>query len=171
MNFISEPLDKRLHDRASFDCGVGALNDFLKSYASQNQSKNIARTYVAVSPEVIKSPKTICGYYTLSSGQINFDQLPESKKSKLQKYPVPVARIGRLARDIHFRGQGVGEFLLRDALINVLDISERIATFAVVVDAKDGRARAFYEKYGFSVLQDSALTLFLTVDTIKSAVL
>lgn len=170
MNFISEPLDKCHHDRASFDCGVSALNDFLKSYASQNQSKNIARTYVAVLPEEIKSPKTIYGYYTLSSGQINFDQLPESTKSKLPRYPVPVARIGRLACDKHLRGQGVGEFLLRDALINILEISERIATFAVIVDAKNDNAKSFYEKYGFTALQDSELTLFLAVDTIKSGI-
>ena len=36
------------HDRSGFDCGVDALNVWLKQTAMQHQSKGISRTFVAV---------------------------------------------------------------------------------------------------------------------------
>jgi ribosomal protein S18 acetylase RimI-like enzyme len=170
MDLIIEQLNTNLHDRKSFDCGVDELNIFLKQYAHQNQSKNMSKTYVAIVATSADDQKKIIGYYTLSAGHIECDQLPERVKSKLPKYPIPIARIGRLAVDKNHKGQGIGEFLLHDALINVLNITEKIGIFAVVVDAKNDGAKIFYNKYGFTELQESELTLFLTINTIKSAI-
>lgn len=86
------------------------------------------------------------------------------------KYPIPIARIGRLAVDKNHKGQGIGGFLLHDAFSNVLKIADNLGICAIVVDAKNDNAKTFYENYGFTALQDSELTLFLLVDTIKSAV-
>ncbi len=169
MDLIIEQLNTSLHDRKSFDCGVGELNVFLKQHANQNQSKNISRTYVAVVAVSVENPKKIYGYYTLSAGHIQCDQLPEAVKSKLPKYSIPIARLGRLAVDKGSKGQGVGGFLLHDALSNVLNVADKMGVFAVVVDAKNTDAKAFYKHYGFTALQESELTLFLTIDTIKSA--
>lgn len=169
MDLFTEQLDKDLHDRSSFDCGVIELNNFLKLHANQNQSKNLSKTYVAVLPHKTKSLKPILGYYTLSSGQVNCEQLPENIKIKLPKHPVPVARIGRLAVDKDYKKQGIGSFLLHDAFSSILGIAKKIGTFAVVVDAKNDKAKAFYKKYGFLGLQESALTLFLPIKTIQSA--
>jgi GNAT superfamily N-acetyltransferase len=152
MDLIIEQLNTTLHDRKSFDCGVNELNIFLKQHANQNQSKKIH------------------GYYTLSAGHIECDQLPESVKFKLPKYPIPIARIGRLAVDKDYKGQGIGGFLLHDALTNVLSIADKMGVFAVVVDAKNDDAKSFYGNYGFTELEDSELTLFLPINTIKSAV-
>lgn len=167
MDLIIEQLDKNLHDRNSFDCEVEELNVFFKLHANQNQSKNISKTYVATSKINVDNPKTICGYYTLSAGQINCDDLPQNIKSKLPKHSVPIARIGRLAVDKNYKGNGIGGFLLYDALINILDVSKMIGTFAVIVDAKNDNAKAFYKHYGFIELHDSELTLFLPISTIK----
>jgi GNAT superfamily N-acetyltransferase len=169
MDLIIEQLDTVLHDRKSFDCGVEELNIFLKQHANQNQTKNISKTYVAVVAVSTDDRKKIYGYYTLSAGHIQCDQLPENIKSKLPKYPIPIGRIGRLAVDKEYKGQGIGGFLLHDALTNVLNIAGKIGIFAVVVDAKNDDAKTFYKKYGFIELQESELTLFLTIDTIKSA--
>jgi len=108
MDFIIEQLDTALHNRKNFDCGVEELNVFLKQHANQNQSKNMSKTYVAVVAVSADNQKKIYGYYTLSAGHIECDQLPDSVKSKLPKYPIPIARIGRLAVDKNYRGQGIG---------------------------------------------------------------
>lgn len=170
MDLIIEQLNVTLHDRKSFDCGVDELNIFLKQHANQNQSKNMSKTYVAVVAVSANDHKKIYGYYTLSAGHIQCNQLPESVKSKLSKYPIPIARIGRLAVDKDHKGQGIGGFLLHDAFSNVLSIADKMGVFAVVVDAKNDDAKVFYGNYGFTELQDSELTLFLPIDTIKSAV-
>jgi GNAT superfamily N-acetyltransferase len=169
LDLITEQLNTVLHDRNSFDCGVNELNAFLKQHANQNQSKNISTTYVTVVAVSSDDRKKIYGYYTLSAGHIQCDQLPENIKSKLPKYPIPIARIGRLAVDNDHKGQGIGGFLLHDAFANVLSIADKMGVYAVVVDAKNDDAKAFYKKYGFNELQDSELTLFLPTDTIKSA--
>jgi GNAT superfamily N-acetyltransferase len=170
MGLIIEQLDAGLHDRESFDCGVDALNIFLKQHANQNQSKNMSKAYVAVVAVSADDRKKIYGYYTLSAGHIECDQLPKSLKTKLSKYPVLIARIGRLAVDNEYKGQGVGGFLLHDAFTKVLNIADMMGVFAVVVDAKNDDAKSFYGSYGFTELQDSKLTLFLPITTIKSVV-
>lgn len=171
LELITEQLNTTLHDRNSFDCGVNELNVFLKKHANQNHSKNISATYVAVVAVSSDDRKKIYGYYTLSAGHIQCDQLPENIKTKLPKYPIPIARIGRLAVDKDYKGQGIGGFLLHDAFANVLSIADKMGVYAVVVDAKNDDARAFYQNYGFAKLQDSELTLFLPTDTIKSAII
>jgi GNAT superfamily N-acetyltransferase len=170
MDLIAEKLNVNSHDRNSFDCGVIELNSFLKQHANQNQSKNISTAYVAVVAVSSANPKKIYGYYTLSAGHVQSDQLPDKIKSKLPKYPIPVARIGRLAVDQNYKKQGIGGFLLHDAFMNVLSIADKMGIFAVMVDAKNNDAKIFYEKYGFSKLQDSNLTLFISVDTVKFAI-
>jgi GNAT superfamily N-acetyltransferase len=170
MDLIIEQLNTTLHDRKSFDCGVNELNIFLKQHANQNQSKNLSKTYVAIVAISADDHKKIYGYYTLSAGHIECDQLPDNIKSKLPKYPIPIARIGRLAVDKDYKGQGIGGFLLHDAFTNVLSIADKMGVFAVVVDAKNDDAKSFYGNYGFTELQDSELTLFLPISTIKSAV-
>jgi len=170
MNLIIEQLNTSLHDRKYFDCGVDELNNFLKQHVNQNQSKNISKTYVAIVAVSADDHKKIYGYYTLSAGHIECDQLPEIVKTKLPKYPIPIARIGRLAVDKDYKGQGIGGFLLHDVFTNVLSIADKMGVFAVIVDAKNNDAKSFYANYGFTELQDSELTLFLPITTIKSAV-
>jgi GNAT superfamily N-acetyltransferase len=170
MDLIIEQLNTTLHDRKSFDCGVDELNFFLKQHANQKQSKNISKTYVAVVAISADDHKKIYGYYTLSAGHVQCDQLSENVKAKLPKHPIPIARIGRLAVDKDHKGQGIGGFLLHDAFSNVLSIADKMGVFAVMVDAKNDNAKAFYGNYGFTELQDSQLTLFLPIDTIKSAI-
>ena len=168
MNLITEQLNTTLHDRDSFDCGVNELNTFLKQQANQNQSRNISKTYVAVVAVSSDDLKKIYGYYTLSAGHISFDDLPEREK-KVPKYPLPIARIGRLAVNIGHQGEGIGGFLLHDAFTKILGIAEKIGVFAIVVDAKNDKAKEFYKNYGFNELQNSGLTLFLPIKTIKEA--
>ena len=67
--------------------------------------------------------------------------------------------MGRLAVDQAFKGQGLGGALLADAL-NRAARSE-IASYALIVEAKDAVAAAFYRHHSFIALPNSPLTLFL----------
>lgn len=155
-----------LHDRESFDCEVELLNLYLKKFARQNHEKGISLTIVATSK---KDPKTIIGFYSVSSGQIEYDSLPEEVSKRLPKYPVPIMRIGRLAVDKHFKGKGRGEDLLVNAFERALEVSRRVGIFAVVVDAKNNKAKSFYKKYGFVELVGKPLVLFIPITSIIDA--
>ncbi len=116
--------------------------------------KNLAACLVMVLPD-----GSIGGYYTLSSTGILLSELPAETIRKLPRYNlVPATLLGRLAVHEKYRGQGFGRYLLADALFR--SWRSEIASFAVVVDAKDDGARQFYEREGFLALPDQPLKLF-----------
>lgn len=155
------------HDREGFNCGVEALNSFLQKQARKEMERRAAVCYVLVDPD---KPKEIIGYYSLNSTRVLLDQLPGDITKKLGRYPsVPATLVGRLAIDEKYQGQGVGGLLLRDALLFSAQKSTEIGSVAVIVDAKDEKAAAFYERYGFRRLSDDPLRLFMTMPTIEAA--
>lgn len=157
-SFEFQSLDKSF-DRSSFDCGEDQLNNFLKAKARQNQSLNFNKTFVAI--QTGDKAKRVLGFYSLSMGEIELTSLPENLSKKLPKHPVPVARMGRLAVDNSTKGQGLGKFLLVDAMKRVQSASELVGVYALLVDAKDNNAKSFYKKYGFIELADEPMALFL----------
>lgn len=159
---VFEPLGQK-HDRAAFSCGVEALDTYLQKQASQDAKKHAAAPFV-LTPD----GKTISGYYTLSQYAIDLGDVPEEVAKKLPRYPaVPATLLGRLAVSTDFRGKGLGEKLLMDALYRSLKLSEQIASTGVVVDAKDEATRAFCRKYGFIELPKINKRLFLPIGTIE----
>jgi predicted GNAT family N-acyltransferase len=161
-----EPLGAK-HDklRGAFFCGVEPLDRYLKQQASQDAKRRAAVAYVLVSQD-----DRIAGYYTLSSDSMRADDLPEGlvKRLNLPRYPVMGATlIGRLARDLSFKGHGVGELLLIDALKVSLTMSRKIASVGVIVDAKDERAHHFYTEFGFTAFPESHKRLFMLMGTIE----
>jgi predicted GNAT family N-acyltransferase len=144
---------------------VEALDRYLKEQASQDARKRVAMPYVLVSAD-----NRIAGYYTLSSDNIRVDDIPAElvKQLNLPRYPVIGATlIGRLARDLAFRGQGIGDLLLADALKRALGMSKNIASAAVVVDAKDEKAHCFYREFGFIAFPETVNRLFMPMETIE----
>jgi ribosomal protein S18 acetylase RimI-like enzyme len=112
--------------------------------------------------------KTIAGFYTLSQYAVELDVIPEEIARKLPKYHhIPATLLGRLAVSQNFRGQRLGERLLMDALGRAFHGGRQLASAAVVVDAKDDAAVAFYKKYGFLELPKVEKRLFLPMDTIE----
>jgi len=147
------------HDRAAFDCEEPVLNDFLKRYARQNDQKGLGRTFVAVRP----GDQKIYGYYTISSGSVQLDTIPE----KLPRYPIPVAHLGRLAVDRQAKGQGLGKALLADALKRILAVADQMGVYAVEVFALNEAARDFYIKFGFRPLLDDRQHLYMPMSFIR----
>ena len=153
----------KIHDRSVFSCGVEVLDNYLKKIASQDVEKRVAVCYV-LTPD----GKTVAGFYTLSQYSVDLVNLPHEIARKLPRYPlVPATIIGRLAISQNFKGQKLGEFLLLDALHRCLQQSKQIASFAVIVDAKDERARQFYEHFDFLKLPGIPNRLFLPMKTIE----
>lgn len=148
------------HDRRNFACGVEALDVYLKRFSRQHAEANISRSYVAV------EGATVRGFYSLAMSGIRRDHLPQKYQSRFPKFPLPVARLARLAVDARHQGQGLGELLLADALQRCLQISASIGMLGVLVDAKDDAARGWYERYEFERLPDAPLALWLPTSAI-----
>jgi predicted GNAT family N-acyltransferase len=157
-----EHLGKK-HDRAVFSCGNDAFDTYLKIRASQEAKKKIATTFVMVDNQT----SAIIGYYTLSATSMLLDDLPDQTSRQLPKYPqVPATLLGRLAIDSRYQGRGYGEILILDALRRSLKAATEVASYAVVVDAIDERARSYYQHYEFCAFPDRKLRLFLPMKTI-----
>jgi GNAT superfamily N-acetyltransferase len=150
------------HDRDTFTSGVELLDRYFRTQAGQDARKNMAAPFV-----LVLSVGGVGGYYTLSSTAVKLAELPENVARRLPRYPlVPATLLGRLAIDRRFQGRGYGRLLLADALLRV--VRSEIASFAVVVDAKDDTARRFYERESFLPLLDEPMKLFRPVaDLVK----
>lgn len=160
MKFNFQPIHKSFK-KDNFDCGIEELNTYLKKYASQNDRKNISKTFIATK----EKENIVLGYYSVSMAEIEFDTLPVIYKNRLPRYPIPAMRIGRLAVDKKSQGQNLGEELLIHALKNAVNISSSVGLFAVIVDAKNENAVKFYKRYGF-ILFGKQSSLFLPIKTI-----
>ena len=162
VTFSVEPLARR-HKRAQFECGVAPLDRYLSEQASQDSKRGVAAPFVLASPA-----NDVVGYYTLSAFAIELPTLPAAQVKKLPTYPeVPATLLGRLAVDRSQHGQGLGEFLLMDALARSYRATSEVASYAVVVDAINESAVAFYEAFGFLQFPQTANRLFLPMNTVK----
>lgn len=157
--FRLAPLDAA-HDRAAFNSDSAPLNRYLREQVTQDVRRRVAACFVALA-----DGQRIAGYYTLASASLLLADLPASTSKKLPRYPsVPAVRMGRLAIDQAFKGQGLGGALLADALDRAA--RAEIAAYALMVDAKDESAADFYRHHGFIALPDSPRTLFLPLATV-----
>ncbi len=159
-------LDSKFHDRAAFSCGEASLDEYLRRRAGQDLKRRLAVTYV-LAPR--GEPTRAAGYFTLSAYAVLGSELPEELAGRLPRHDrFPTTLIGRLARDEAQRGDGLGELLLLEALTRAFENSDRVASFAVVVDALNDRAAAFYRRYGFLPFADDARHLYLPMPTVKT---
>jgi GNAT superfamily N-acetyltransferase len=149
------------HDRMGFESGVEPLDRYFRAQAGQDARKNMAAPFVLVLPDGL-----IAGYYTLSSTSVWIEALPEHVVRRLPRYPlVPATLLGRLAVDRRQQGRGYGRFLLADALYR--SARSEIASFAVIVDAKDENAGRFYDRESFLPFPDQPLRLFRPMADIR----
>lgn len=154
-----ERLDKTIHDRNRFDCGETELNEYLRFTARQHVDKGYAQVWVAVTEPA--SPQ-IVGYYTLSMTSL----APDEVRAKAGIKKIPAILLGKLAVDRYYHGQRIGVRLLMHAQRSALLLSRQVGVHALIVDALDDRAAAFYRKYDFEELQTGPLHLFKTIKDI-----
>lgn len=151
------------HNRLTFISGVEALDRYFHIQAGQDARKKVAAPFILLDPD-----DTIVGYYTLSAYSIVLEEIPVEFRKRLPRYPlVPATLLGRLAISRDRQGQKLGRFLLMDALHRSWMSSGEVASAAVVVEALNEAAHAFYRHHEFIPLQEHENKLFLAMTTIE----
>ncbi len=155
--FAIQRLEAATHRRTQFCCEAQPLTDYLRQRARQDMAAKTSVCFVLVPRS---DPGRIAGYYTLSATSVALAALPAEIAERLPKYPlVPATLLGRLARDVAFKGMGIGPLLMRDALQRTWLHSIEIGSVAVITDPKDARAAAFYRQFGFRFFDEQRMFL------------
>ncbi len=162
MAFVIEALSSR-HRRDQFSCGIEALDRYVRRQVAQDMRRRATACFVATE----EASDLIAGFYTLAAGAVLLSDLPETIAKRLPRYPsVPVARLGRLAVDQSYQGHKLGAALLWDAASRAA--RSELMAFALVVDAKDETAAAFYRHHGFQHVGRLPNQLMLPLATMKA---
>lgn len=155
----------RDHDRDGFDCGVEALNNYLRQTARQHTDRGISRTFVLVQ-EHAPTPKPIVGFFTLNLCQLPSQDLPPYLARRLPQR-IAAIKLGRLAVTKTWQRKGIGRQLLIAAFQKTIHIYEAVGGIGLFVDAKDDEARVYYEQFGFVSCPKNPLLLYLPMATIQ----
>lgn len=145
-----------------FDCGKPALNRFLQRYALVNQKANSAQTYACC------QGGEVVGFYSLAVGSVDPENAPSRIMKGLARHPVPVMILARLAVDLEHQGKGLGKALLKDALLRTAQAADIAGIRCLLVHAKDGSARQWYESWEFEPGPTDTYHLFLMLKDLKT---
>jgi GNAT superfamily N-acetyltransferase len=152
------------HRVDDFDCGEASLNDWLKRRALKNQRNDASRCFVVCEDNIV------VGYYSLSAGGIAQEAAPKAMRRNMPD-PMPVLLLGRLAIDKRYHNQGIGQALLRDAMLRAATHAESMGIFAILVHALSDPAKQFYLSRGFVPSPLQPMTLFMTLATVRTILL
>ncbi len=151
------------HKKSSFNCEEPTLENYLKKQAGQDVKRKLAACFILEGDMGI-----VKGYYTLSADSIDRSIIPEELQKKMPYGNLPVTLLGRLARDTRFKGQGLGDLLLADALNRAYNATSTIGSCAVVTDPINKNAAEFYKSFGFVPLESGRM--FITMETIRESI-
>ncbi|MGD9471733.1 MAG: GNAT family N-acetyltransferase [Novosphingobium sp.] len=157
-----EPLTDA-HDVSDFSCGKPSLDRWLKTRALSNQEKGFTAVMV------VQDAGRVVGYYGLAPTSIIPAQLPRSIRTGQPPDPVPCLLLAQLATDQLWRGKGIGTGLLKHALQRCVMASQLIGGRALVVNAVDEDAAAFWIRRGFLPSRDDSLTLYRSIADISAS--
>jgi len=162
-----EVLDVAKHRRMEFQCESPELTEFLKTRARKEMLARASACFVLVP---LNDPGKIAGFYTLSATTILLSAIPSELAKPFPRYPtLPATLLGRLARDLSFRGSGLGDYLITDALRKAIQNTVVIGSVAVVTDPKDEKAASFYTQYGFRTCGGTWRRLMLPMTEIAAS--
>jgi GNAT superfamily N-acetyltransferase len=153
----------RTHAVEHFSCGQPELDRFLIRHALRAQQSNSSQTYVAT------CSNEIVGFYTIVAGEVHHANAPERVVKGMPRHPIPLLVLARLAVDTKAQGRSIGSGLLLDALGRTLQVADIIGVRALAVPAKDERAVAFYQHFGFAPSPSDPRHLFMLVKDIRVA--
>ncbi len=151
------------HDRGDFSSGVAPLDRYLRELATQDVRRRLSNCFVALDDDGV-----VAGYYTFAATSLPLTELSPEETRRLPRYALlPAGLIGRLAVDRRFQGRRLGGALIMDAAARAARADPAI--FAIIVDAKDAAAAAFYEHLQFRRFASKPMTLFLPMATALQA--
>ena len=146
----------------AFDCGQGALNQFLQRYALASQQAGSAQTYVCC------QDGAVLGFYSLAVGHVEPASAPPRVSKGLARHPVPVMLLARLAVDVAHQGKGLGRALLKDALLRTAQAADIAGIRCLLVHAKDDAAQQWYESWDFERSPTDPYHLFLLLKDLRA---
>lgn len=161
MTFFSIEKLTRQHAVDDFDCGEEALNRFLTRFAFPNQQANASQTYVGL------ADSRVIGFYTLVVSEVSYEDAPDRLKKGLARQSVPLMLLARLAVSQTAQGKGAGAGLLKDAMSRTLQAADIAGIRAIATHAKNEKARAFYEYFGFIASPTDPLHLFVLIKDLR----
>lgn len=144
------------------------MKDYLEHDAWPYEAQGFARTYVLAGEDA--AAPAIKGFYSISMARVQVTELPPEATSVLPQHALPVALLGRLARDDR-SPPGTGEQLLLAALEKILDVAEAIGCWGVLLHAKNARLVDYYREYGFAPVKrrQDRQAMFLSLATLRAS--
>lgn len=140
MTYVELPKLEARHDCSRFNSGAAELDEWLIDSALSNSEAGNAKVFVAT-----VGGRRVVGYYALAAAAVaNNSGLAPGAVRRQAPDPVPCLLIARLAVDAEFQGHRIGHRLFQDALWRAERVSEDLGFRALLVHARDDRARAFY---------------------------
>ena len=152
------------HRTEDFDSGSPLLDEWLRRHALPSQQAETARTFV-----VCEEDKVV-GFYSLAVGAVDHPAVSPRIAKGVGRYPIPVMLLARLAVDRRHAGSGIGKGLLKDAILRSTQAAEIAGIRAILVHAKDERARKFYEQFDFEPSPLDPLQLLLLMKDARKAI-
>jgi len=157
-----EPLTAA-HDVSQFSSGKPSLDHWLKTRALSNQQKGFTAVLV------VHDAGRVVGYYGLAPTAVAPGILPRSVRTGQPPDPVPCLLLGQLATDLGWTGKGTGTGLLKHALERCVAAAELVGGRALMVNAVDEEAAAFWRRRGFIASKDDPFILFRSVADIAAS--
>ncbi len=143
---------------SNFDCGNIDLNEFFQEDAIKYSSSLMGKTYAFF---LDNDKENIVCMFTVSNDSLKADDLPNSRKKKVnkviphikQRKSYPAVLIGRLGVSLSYSGDGVGTQLMDFIKAWFIDPLNKTGCRFIVVDAYNtDDAIKYYEKNEFSFL-------------------
>ncbi len=131
----------------------------------QSQSKHLTITKV-----LLDENRAVVGFYTLSTSQVDFSDLPPVIAKSLPRRQLPVAVIAWLGIDKSYQGQGIGKRMLATALRDCHGAGKTFAFIAVVLDCVDLSAKKFYQRFDFEELPGYPMRLYLSFQSLDKMI-
>jgi GNAT superfamily N-acetyltransferase len=152
------------HDLSAFDCGKAALDDWLRTRAQSNQDKGF--TAVLVVHDALR----VVGFYGLAPTAVEAAIVPRRVRTGQPPNPIPCLLLGQLATDRAYAGQGIGTGLVKHALQRAVHAAQLTGGRALLVDAIDEEAAAFWRRRGFLPAPSNPNLLFRTMADVATAI-
>lgn len=145
--------DKALHDRRAFSCGFEPIDKFFKDALTDHIKIGYLTAFMATE----EGRKDVVGFYTLSAFSVSPENI-ETPKRPRPPTTIPATYVKAVAVRKDWQGKGIGRALKVHALRQAVEISETVASMAIVLDVlrdEDFERRfAFYEGLGFQLMND-----------------
>ena len=164
-SFRIESLDPEKHDRSRFDCGVEQVNNYFKKTANKLRKAGNTAVYV-----MTDTHGGLAGFYAMNAHAVHYAELPDQYRRTAPGHgSIPAVYISMIGRDVKYRGLGIGEDLLIDALYRASRASRSGYAAAVIMldvldcgdPQKTANRKVIYERFQFQAFPSNPLRMFM----------